>query len=275
MAVHLVLVRGRAADARVVSRRRPAPSAADGDRQRAGRAARDAAATSGTLTLTEVLSLQRTAGNAAVSHLLAVQRNVACPVTGEFEDPTPGPGAVIPAMNQDEMLTGDFVVHAKFAPTQQEIDGERCDTRRGEYRQQIRGRFMENGQPVKYELYGGSLSPDAFQEDRVGNDRYGYRVKPAAQQSRYYRDSDRKTPDQYGAFFKGEDHPGTSVPTNGTCEIDLEFKGLLIDTKNNGKVDWENVVEELGDSDVLVDRTWKVKGVWPARRRKCPGCAVQ
>lgn len=113
----------------------------------------------------------------------------------------------------------------------------------GEYRQYVKGYFKLNGATVTHNLCGTTLS-SSWQEDCGvfgGNTyKYGYHSIPFG--------NSRFTPNQAdGCHFIGHDAPGFSNLVSGDRpEINLQFKGDLIDTGNG--------------NNVLATSNWSVSG---------------
>jgi hypothetical protein len=112
----------------------------------------------------------------------------------------------------------------------------------GEYRQQVRGSFTRNGQPVPKRLPGGvMLDPSTLHED--GNNqglKFGYHSIP-------FTHSEFSNPDQAtGQTWTGQDHPSIWADDGDRVKVDLEFQGAFIDTRE--------------PATPLRQSTWKVVG---------------
>ena len=148
-----------------------------------------------------------------------------CSVTGSFSS--------IPSGSVSATLTGSklgatFSMIGEFTPSIP------CNCSCGEYRQYVRGRFKRNGSDVTHALCGSNLDPTTYQEDcgRIGGTdyKYGYRSIPFAT-------SKFTTPDQAtGCKFEGYDAPGITGSSGDTLEVNLDFRGDLVDTCNGNKV---------------------------------------
>ena len=112
-----------------------------------------------------------------------------------------------------------------------------------ESRQYIRGSFTYNGQTIPHSLPSGLLDPIDFKEDGVVGHAYGPHFGHRNQRS--------ASDDQYlptradGCEYKGCDFPGIVGVTGATFDINLEFRGEIIDVCNGNKV--------------LLSKTWQVQ----------------
>jgi hypothetical protein len=160
-----------------------------------------------------------------------------CAVNGKFESiPT---GTLPAALNSSGELGASFDMTGKFNATVIP-----CNCSCGEYRQYVRGYFKNNGTAVSHDLCANKLDPTTWHEDCAtigGTDyKYGYRAQAFAT-------SKFTEPDQAGGCkFLGKDYPRLGGSTGDKLEVNLEFKGELIDTCNGNKS--------------LASSTWKVVG---------------
>jgi hypothetical protein len=103
-----------------------------------------------------------------------------------------------------------------------------------EYRQYVRGNFTYNGQPLVHHLPSGPLDPTTFLEDGILGALYGphfgHRNEAGAWDDRYQPDRDD------GCEYRGHDFPGIAGNSGSTFEIDLEFRGEIIDVCSGGAV---------------------------------------
>ncbi len=155
------------------------------------------------------------------------------PLTGQF---TSLPPDVVDAQWNGNMLEGRFVLEADFAN-----DDGTCAN--GEYRQYIRGSYLVNGARHDHVLCGDIIiSQDEFQQDGCPPPvctAYGYRVCADNPKNRY-------TPDRpTGCHYHMEDEPALQGFPGETLELDLEFRGVLINTES---------------AEVLAEHTWRVRG---------------
>ena len=126
--------------------------------------------------------------------------------------------------------------------------------RAGEYRQLIKGEFLENDQPVKDQpkLPKGRLQKSEWREDGNVNNLIGHRDAPNSASHYYRAEGFSQKDDKYGAYFKGIDTPGQHVPRDKKISFDLQFQGLLVDTRD--------------DDRPLVDpKEWTATGAWDRR----------
>jgi hypothetical protein len=106
-----------------------------------------------------------------------------------------------------------------------------------EYRQYVRGTFRVNGVSVPHWLPGGLLHPVRYQEDGIPNFYgpnhhfyYGRRAQRGTAHDRYLpRRAD-------GCRYVGSDFPGVVGPPGTRFEIDLHFRGEIVDVCNGGQV---------------------------------------
>ena len=193
-----------------------------------------------------LLSLQRRAGNEAVTRLLSAAKSRAanpvgmaalvvqrapCPVTGEFIECPEGAQEV--ARGMGSRMGFGFTVRARFQPSAAHTDdGQACDPRRGEYRQFVKGSFEANGKTIKHRLFQGQpMTIDAFREDGQGGRRFGHRDESAGYHGDFYDDAgmdERNT--ATGEYFQCTDSPMMPVSATGASRMRLEFLGRLIDT---------------------------------------------
>jgi hypothetical protein len=192
-------------------------------------------------------TLQSQAGNRAVSALIrdgsratrpeAVQRTPM--VTGEFIDPTPEDGATLEARDVPPLTSPAFQPTARFDRVP-----PNDDYGYGEYRQLIKGAFRRGGRPQTHELKTGPMSEDKWKEDATQLARYGYRFRSQG----VWTDGQGKEDKKHGSRYTTWDEPKAHKDDD---EMDLHFKGLLIDTGN--------------DNSVIAERTWRVYGKRPAK----------
>lgn len=113
-----------------------------------------------------------------------------------------------------------------------------------EYRQEVRGTFKINGRVVPHYLPSGFLDPRGWLEDgdplASYGPHYGHRSEQGA------------VDDQYlparadGCKYRGHDFPQLGGNNGDRFEIDLEFRGLVLDSCHGA----DNVVESV---------TWQVQ----------------
>jgi len=122
-------------------------------------------------------------------------------------------------------------------------DQGKCKCACCEYRQYVRGSFKLNGQIVLHPLPSGFLSPVEFKEDGVAGVAYGphfgHRDEIGAPDDLYLPTR------QDGCEYQGNDFPGMAGRPGNTFDIELEYRGEIIDVCNS------NVV--------LQSTTWRVK----------------
>jgi len=189
-----------------------------------------------------LLALQRLAGNAAVTGLLvgAAPPVVQRALVGEFLDPTPPEDTRLDATESNGKLVSEpFIVRARIAPTADETEG--CTP--GQYRQAVKGEFRQDGVPQEHLLDDGPLSRDAYLEDRIGGQRYGYRATSGGATSSWFSDEGCTATDlKNGCHFQSWDQPTAYKDDD---EMDLHFRGRLFDTRV---------------PKVLKEREWSVYG---------------
>ena len=110
----------------------------------------------------------------------------------------------------------------------------------GEYRQYVRGAFVQGGVDQKHPLNGehaGDMDRETWREDTIGGMRYGPRARVAPRKAApygYYQDREFTISDRAnGPFYQMFDSP------QGTTDDDsvlLEFKGCLVDMKDNRNI---------------------------------------
>jgi hypothetical protein len=112
-----------------------------------------------------------------------------------------------------------------------------------EYRQYVRGTFRRNGKKLDFLLPSGYLSPTNFKEDgllRVPyGPHYGHRDEIGASDDRYLPTRSD------GCEYQGSDFPNIGGSIGDTFDINLEFRGEIIDVCNN--------------DIVLMSTTWTIK----------------
>jgi hypothetical protein len=135
------------------------------------------------------------------------------------------PSSTLPATLTGSRLSASFNMIGRYWP--QVIP---CSCSCGEYRQYIRGEYKRNGATVVHRLCGTDISPTIFQEDcgRIGTSDYAYGYR-----SQRFVNSTFTRPDQNsGCRFEGADSPGITGTAGDNLEVNLDFKGYLIDTCN-------------------------------------------
>ncbi|MEP9387734.1 hypothetical protein [Mesorhizobium sp. KR9-304] len=145
-------------------------------------------------------------------------------------------GNVVPAQNGNK-YNGPFVNKATFTHG----SGETCSPL--EYRQYVKGTFKVAGAAIAHSLCGSDfLSPTTFKEDGCGPGptvdpctAYGHRGCPTNPKDKYI-------PNQAaGCNFYMEDEPGfTNISSGTSYEIDLSFKGQIINTTTGAVVETRN-----------------------------------
>jgi hypothetical protein len=122
-----------------------------------------------------------------------------------------------------------------------------------EYKQSVRGYFMYDGHKIDHMLPSGTMSETDFMEDGITNPppgpHFGHRDEPGA-------DDDRYLPARAGGCeYRGSDRPGIQGSRGVRFEVNLEFKGEIVDVCNNRAV--------------VKEATWTVKfsGRLSTRRR--------
>lgn len=110
-----------------------------------------------------------------------------------------------------------------------------------EYRQHVRGFFMLDGEDMPHPLTNGEvLDRVEWREDGKtvrlnGIDHhanYGHRDQPAAHLIDTYRTSRER-----GCEYEGQDYPSLTGSRRAQFEINLEFRGRIIDTASGAIVD--------------------------------------
>lgn len=108
-----------------------------------------------------------------------------------------------------------------------------------EFRQYVKGSFKVDGTPIVHSLGAAGNLDGTFKEDGPGQ--YGHRSNAANPKDKY------TNPNQTtGKKFYMEDEPGIRGDPGEKVEIDLQFKGVVIDTTDGNKV--------------LEEKRWTVKG---------------
>ena len=160
-------------------------------------------------------ALQARAGNRAVTDLLTTSgpqgHPNGFPVLQRlgFIDASSGP---VPGRQEDDWILAEFEVTAELNPAAT-VQTKGKLPRAGEYRQLIKGEFLENDQPVKDQpkLPKGRLQKNEWRQDGNVNNLIGHRDAPNSA-SHYHRDEGfSKKDDKHGAYFKGIDTPGQHV----------------------------------------------------------------
>ena len=173
-----------------------------------------------------------------------VIQKVACDVEGNFTD-IPG-GDLKPEFFEPLRWYGkSFVMKAQFTPTEEarKTHGDQCDCRNGIYRQWVSGCFKINDAEIDHTLpFGKKLNKASLQLDGPpGELVYGDReLRDRANQ--YL--PERAT----GCEYKGSDYPNIKIKEGEKGEIDLVFKGELIDK---------------GRDQQLEESNWTIKGIYP------------
>ncbi|NUL82302.1 MAG: hypothetical protein HUU60_06215 [Armatimonadetes bacterium] len=106
-----------------------------------------------------------------------------------------------------------------------------------EYRQYVKGFFKFNGVNLVHRLCGENLDENNYREDgfEQGTDchRYGYRADAWGQASNdIYQAPNRAT----GCEYRGFDFPGITANAGNTYEVNLSFRGEIVDVCNGNKV---------------------------------------
>jgi len=187
-------------------------------------------------------TLQSQAGNRAVSGLLrdaswAPSRDVvqrAPMVTGDFTAPTPEDGAKLEARDVPPLTSPGFQATAEF-----HLVAPNTEYKHGEYRQLIKGAFRRGGKPQAHPLNDGLMSPDEWKEDATKAARYGYRFRGQGVWTNAQGNVDKANGSRYQAW----DQPKALTDDD---EMDLHFKGQLVDTGDGNRV--------------ITERTWHVYG---------------
>ena len=154
---------------------------------------------------------------------------------------TKSPGNQV-AKWHDVIFGGDFDVKAQFNPDHTE-GGDW-----GEYRQYVKGTVKKNGETLEHELSTGvQMAADSFKEDGDGETRYGHRGKYGdGGVGNKYTNLNEK-----GSKYECHDSPGFDngygyLDDSDSVEVDMYFKGELIDTKS--------------PNAPLASKQWSVKG---------------
>lgn len=137
-------------------------------------------------------------------------------------------------------FSAPFSMHADFARPPIPCTGV-C----GEYRQYVRGFFKHNGTTLTHRLCANTLDPTTWHEDcaTIGGTDYKYGYHSLRFATSKFEDPDQAT----GRKYRGEDAPGFGrLNTGDTVEMNLEFRGELVDACDSGRV--------------LRSTTWTVKG---------------
>lgn len=160
-----------------------------------------------------------------------------CGVTGRFTS-IPS-GTLAASLNSSNELGAPFDMLAKFTATVIP-----CSCSCGEYRQYVRGSFKRNGTVVTHNLCANRLDPTTYHEDcvTIGGTNYMYGYRSNAFATSKFTDPDQAS----GCKFVGKDYPRLPGSTGDKLEVNLEFKGELIDTCNS--------------NTSLASATWKVVG---------------
>ena len=141
-------------------------------------------------------------------------------------------GTLVPKFNGNK-LEAPFVMEAEFTG----------DCAKGAYHQDVKGEFKADGQVVPHVLCGSVLlKKDVFQEDGCPPPTctaYGHRACQPHPFNKYLPNM------KDGCTYKGKDAPGISAAPGTKVEMDLSFRGCLINTDTGA---------------LLVAKEWKVKG---------------
>ena len=120
-------------------------------------------------------------------------------------------------------ISKQFDMDATFSPENEQ--------KYGEYRQYVKGFFSTPSGDITHNMgASGTLDRKDYREDGPGQ--YGHRSNPdydAANGKDIYNQPDRPT----GKHYVGRDTPGLRPGGTGEYTMDLNFKGELIDTRNN------------------------------------------
>ena len=150
----------------------------------------------------------------------------ACSVTGNFTS-IPSGNLTPTWLTPENKFGARFHMEATFAPS-----GHGCDCHFGEYRQSIKGYAKVNGTALVHQLHDRPLD-STYQEDywNEGGTWFHY-----GHHDQSFPNSKFDNPDQAtGCDFHGYDIPGVWGSSSGDAlEINLGFKGELIDTQNPG-----------------------------------------
>jgi len=127
-------------------------------------------------------------------------------------------------MASEGKFAAPFRMEASFAPS-----GEGCDCHWGEYRQYVKGYLKTNGATYVHQLHARTLD-SSYQEDywNQGGTWYHYGYRNQRFGTSYFDNPDQAT----GCDFHGYDLPRISGSSGDTLEINLGFKGQLIDTRD-------------------------------------------
>ena len=134
-----------------------------------------------------------------------------------------------------------FTVHGTFAPKDKDAT---YDTRRGEYRQELRGTFKHGDKVLDHPVADGLLLHEtAYREDATRDRRkYGYRHEKINETSEF-RDDDGHY-NKLGNHFFGTDAPSPGLPSQDYASqirsgdvitMDLQFRGKLVDVGAGAK----------------------------------------
>jgi hypothetical protein len=179
-----------------------------------------------------VLALQRVVGNSAAT--MMIQRAL----SGHWLASTPQQGQVIPAQGLP-LTSQQFSVTARIDTTTPATD----PVRHGQYRQYVRGEYRQNGVPQQHRLDDGPMTMNNWTEDKIGGKRYGYRARSNGAPSAWFADAAfSQTDTANGPYLRTFDTPSATAQDD---EMELHFRGVLIDTRTNA---------------VLDTRTWSVIG---------------
>lgn len=191
---------------------------------------------SGSAAADRLLLLQRTAGNGAVARMIQRQANV----TGHFIGKTPSEGQGITASGSTLISAFSVEAELKPVPAGQGTDEEqKRKVQSGEYRQFVRGAFVQGGVDQQHTLNGdnpGDMDRVIWREDVLGGKQYGRRRRGRGNNApqAYYKDAGFQTKDNaYGPFYRMYDTPGGTQQDDSVL---LEFEGRLVDTRDNGNV---------------------------------------
>jgi hypothetical protein len=158
-----------------------------------------------------------------------------------FLSPTGCQRAAANALGQEAIGQG-FIIRASFSST-----GYPSLCGCAEYRQFVRGSFIRNGKRSEFPLpnpAGGDSVPllprpvpgaadDNFREDGNENNGilfYGHRDAPADRTTLYRADQ------RSGCRFEGIDSPLLNGDLGDRLEVDLDFRGVIIDVAAGGEI---------------------------------------
>ncbi|MBE0660802.1 MAG: hypothetical protein IH602_24120 [Bryobacteraceae bacterium] len=155
--------------------------------------------------------------------------------------------ALPPAPLVNDVIRPSAGVRRTVTPFKMEADFSSatagCECKCCEYKQSVRGYFMYDGQPLKHMLPSGEMSETEFKEDGITNPppgpHFGHRDEIGAADDRYLPAR------ADGCEYRGTDNPGIRGAPGVRFEVNLEFKGEIIDVCNNRAV--------------LREATWTVK----------------